>query len=322
MTRYGIVFLFLGSISWHQAANSQSAPAVQKTVALTASVDAANSDQTQRAKTSKVGSNATVITIDGLCDDAPADKTAASNCKTVITRAQFERVIDAIQPGMPERKRREFALDYVVFLMRTKKAEQMGLDKGPNYEEQMKVARIQILSKALIKAIEEKVSQISDKDIENYYRDNAARFETAEVDRIYIPKTAHAPAAEQTMKEEADRLYARAIAGEEFSKLQAEAYLLAGFKSAVPNTSLKIRRVSLPPNQASVMDLKSGQISSFFSDPNGYVIYRLKTKDTLPLDQAREEIKATLRSQHMQDEMRSIQDSITSVLDESYFPQD
>jgi hypothetical protein len=49
------------------------------------------------------------------------------------------------------------------------------------------------------------------------------------------------------------------------------------------------------------------------------VIYRVKTKDTLSLDQAREEIKATLRSQRMQDEMRDIQDSATPALDESYF---
>jgi hypothetical protein len=67
------------------------------------------------------------------------------------------------------------------------------------------------------------------------------------------------------------------------------------------------------------MDLKPGEVSSVLADPNGYVIYRVKTKDTLPLDQAREEIKATLRSQRMQEEMRSIQGSATPTLDESYF---
>ena len=121
------------------------------------------------------------------------------------------------------------------------------------------------------------------------------------------------------MKEEADNLRARAVAGEEFSQLQADAYQVAGIKSAAPDTSIGIRRTSLPPNQASVMDLKPGEVSSVLEDPNGYVIYRVKTKDTLSLDQAREEIKATLRSQRMQDEMRDIQDSATPALDESYF---
>jgi hypothetical protein len=49
------------------------------------------------------------------------------------------------------------------------------------------------------------------------------------------------------------------------------------------------------------------------------VIYKVKTKTTVPVDQAREEIKATLRSQRLQDEMGSIQDSASPTLDESYF---
>jgi hypothetical protein len=121
------------------------------------------------------------------------------------------------------------------------------------------------------------------------------------------------------MKEEADNLRARAVVGEEFTKLQADAYQVAGINSAVPNTSMRIRRTSLPPNQVSVMDFKPGEVSPVFVDPNGYFIYRVKTKDTLPMDQAREEIKATLRAQRMQDEMHGIQDSATPTLDESYF---
>jgi hypothetical protein len=67
------------------------------------------------------------------------------------------------------------------------------------------------------------------------------------------------------------------------------------------------------------MDLKPGEVSSVLADPNGYVIYKVKAKDTLPLDRAREEIKATLRSLRLRDEMLSIQDSAIPALDESYF---
>jgi len=49
------------------------------------------------------------------------------------------------------------------------------------------------------------------------------------------------------------------------------------------------------------------------------VIYRVKTKDTIPLDQARGEIKETLRSQRMRDEMDEILDPATPTFDESYF---
>src|SRR5215475_10723011 len=142
----------------------------------------------------------------------------------------------------------------------------------------MKLARIQILSQDLKRVIREKTSQISDKDVEDYYQTNIARFERAEVERIYIPKSQQKPSAsevkltdpdgqqysqdaDQTMKAEADNLHTRAVAGERFTKLQADAYQVAGIKSAVPDTNLEIRRVSLPPNQISVMDLKPGEIS-------------------------------------------------------------
>jgi len=277
-----------------------------------------------------------LITIDGLCDNSVKGKSEAASCKTVITRSQFERVMDAAQPNMPTRGRREFAENYIDALVMAKKAEQMGLDKGTNYEEQMKLARIQILSQDLKRVIREKTSQISDKDVEDYYQTNIARFERAEVERIYIPKSQQKPSAsevkltdpdgqqysqdaDQTMKTEADNLHTRAATGEPFTKLQADAYQAAGIKSAVPNTDLEIRRVSLPPSQILVMDLKPGEISPVFSDPNGYFIYRIKSKETLPLDQTREEIKAILRAQHLQEEMQKIQDSATSTVDEGYF---
>ena len=334
MTRYWLVCLLLGTLCWGQATGSKVAQQPEQPAArTTANVKTANLDQ---PATSNTALDRPIITIVGLCDNPSADKGDAADCKTVITKAQFEKLIDAVQPGMSARARREFALSYADALVMTKKAEQIGLDKGANYEEQMRLARIQILSRDLKKVIQDRALQISDKDIEGYYSNNTARFETAVMDRIYVPKAQQPPSVSdkklndadrqkrsqesgQTMKEEADNLRARAVAGEEFTKLQADAYQVAGIKSAAPDTRIGIRRTSLPPNQASVMDLKPGEVSSVLEDPNGYAIYRVKTKDTLSLDQAREEIKATLRSQRMQDEMRDIQDCATPALDESYF---
>ena len=176
MTRYGMVFLVTGSLFWAQAAHSQSALAVQKPAA-SANLGATVSDQGRQSNTSDVAPDAPVITLHGLCSDSPANKTAASNCKTVITRAQFERVIDAIQPGMPKHARREFADHYADALVMAEKAYQLGLDKGANYEEQMKLARIQVLSQALKKAVLEKASQVSANEIEDYYDNNRAKFE-------------------------------------------------------------------------------------------------------------------------------------------------
>ena len=328
MTRYALGCLLLGSFSWAQVTGSEPALAAPTTTTLEGTASAQS-----EAKASNVAPDTPVITINGLCDNPSAERTAASNCQTVITQFQFEKVIDAVQHNMPARARQEFALNYANALVMTKKAEQMGLDKGANYEEQIKLARIRILSKELTKLFQEKASQVSDKEIEDYYYQNTARFVKAEMDRIHVPKTRQLRAAsdkklsdgersqesEQTMKEVADNLFARAVAGEEFTKLQADAYKFAGIESAAPNTRIEIRRSSLSPNQTSVMDLKPGEVSSVLADPNGYVIYKVKTKITEPLDQAREEIKAYLRIQRLQDEMKAIEDSATPALNERYF---
>ena len=332
MTRHRLAYLLLGSLFWHQATNPSSMLEAQST----ATAETKAQSLSHGSDTSNVAPDKPVITIVGFCDNSPVDHANASHCKTVITQAQFEKIIDAIQPNMPTRTRREFALRYADALIMARKAEQMGLDKGANYEEQIKLARIQALSQDLKKVIQEKASEISEKDIEGYYHNNIARFEKAQVDRIYVPRNRQPTSvsdkklinagmqegsldSEQATKDEADNLRARAVAGEEFTKLQADAYQIAGIRSTAPSTSMIIRRISLPPNQSFVMDLKPGEISSVLADPNGYVIYRVKNKDALPLDQTREEIKATLRSQRMQDEMRTIVDSATPALDESYF---
>jgi hypothetical protein len=273
-----------------------------------------------------------------MCDNPPADK-SAGDCKTVITREQFEKLMSAIQPNMPPRARRQFANRYVNALVMSQKAEQLGLDKGEKFQERTKLARIQILSQELSQEIQEKASQISDQDLQDYYNKNKADFEEAQLHRIFIPRTQQQTtkgpkltAAEQkkrsaegeaAMKEEAEKVRTRAAAGEDMKKLQAEAFQLAGIKSTSPTTDMgKVRRSSLPPNQESVFDLKTGSVSQLFSDQSGYFVYKVGAKTTPTLDSVKDEIQGTLRSQRMQDEMQAVQKSATPTLDEAYFGPD
>jgi len=353
MTRYGFVCLLLGAMAWGQAATPKSAPSAQKPAGQSSGpAQPAGEGAAQEAEAPKVAPDAPVITIKGICDQSGA-KTPALECRTVITRAQFEQILEAVQPNMPARARRQFATRYANALAMSKKAEEMGLDKGPSYEEHMKLARIQVLATEFNKSIQEKAAQVSDKEIEDYYNNNKDKFEQIEANRIYIPKAQQpaaeeendndkdkvndkdkgkdkklseaeeqkrAEASEKTMKEEADKLRARAAAGEDFNKLQEEAYQAAGIKSAAPNTKIgKMRHNMLPPAQASVMELKPGEVSPVIADQSGYFIYKVISKEMMPLDQAREEIKGTLRSQRLQEEMKAIQESATPVLDEAYF---
>jgi hypothetical protein len=289
---------------------------------------------TQGSGISSVGTDKPVIVIAGLCDrNTP---TTSSGCKTIITRGEFEKVITAIQPDMPRHARRAFALTYADALVMVQKAEQMGLDRGANFEEQMQLARIDILTRALRNEVQARASQISEEEIEAYYRDNRTMFEKAEVDRLYIPREKpsesvsaseinrverreSAKELQEKSRSEADTLHASAVSGANFEVLQLQAYRNAGIQSTVPGTHMWIRSISLPPNQRVVMDMQPGDVSPILDDPNGYVIYKLVQKELLPLDEVHDQIKETLRSQRAQEQMRSITSSVTTTLNEEFF---
>jgi hypothetical protein len=335
MTQYGLVCLLLAAVSWGQAASSPSTPAAQQSGSPTSA--AGNPAESKEAEAAKVVPDAPVITINGLCDNPPADKAPDPNCKTVITRAEFEKVLDAVQPNMPPRVRRQFATRYSSALVTAQKAHEMGLDQGPKFEERMKLMRLQVLSQSFNQAAQEKAGQISDKDIEDYYHDKSTDYEEADLRRIFVPRAQQPPVskvklsaaaekkrqhdAEEIMQKEADKLRTRAVAGEDFAKLQDEAYALSALKGKAPSTKMgKVRRNSLPPAHASVMDLKTGEISPVLSDQSGYFIYKVGAKDVAPLDdKVKDEIRGTLRTQRMQEQMKAVQQAGTPTLDESYF---
>ncbi len=331
MSKYCLVCLLLGAMAWGQAASQKPAPAAPP------SPVGAPAPGTAPAKSPapEVPPDTAVITIKGLCSNPAVDKTAA-NCVTTITRAEFEKIIDAVQPSMPARSRRSFADRYAHSLVMAKKAQEMSLDKGATFDERMRLARVQILAQELGKALQDQAAQISDKDIEDYYHANITKFDEVDVDRIYVPKNRTPPdndktpseaeeqkfqeESEKIMKAEADKLRARAVAGDSFAKLQEQAFDAAGIKTGAPNTEMgKVRRNVLAQNQATIMELKVGDISEVLVDPNGFFIYKVKAKSTLPLDQARDEIKATMRSQRLQDAMQAVQQSATVTLDDPYF---
>ncbi|MGC2185046.1 MAG: peptidylprolyl isomerase, partial [Terriglobales bacterium] len=276
-----------------------------------------------------------VITIAGLCDKPSVAK--AADCKTVVTRAEFEQLVNAVAPTIAPAARKQLATQYGMALVMVHKAHQMGLDQGPKFQELMRVARIGVLTKELSQNLQDEASKVSEKEIEAYYHSNDAAFEEVELQRIFIPRSKQVvegkdtPAddaakkqqqeSEDAMKKLAEALRTRAAAGEDFEKLQDEAIAASEMKGKPPTKLGKVRRTSLPPDQAAIFNLKPGETSQLISTPNGYLVYRVGEKDTLPLDKVQAEISSTLRSQRMQDALQKIQQSATPELNEKYFAE-
>jgi peptidyl-prolyl cis-trans isomerase C len=341
MTHKGLVCLLLGSLAWGQAAKPAQSSGAQKPGMQSSemqSKSAASAEKSSEmpdkaADPAKVAPDAAVITLSGVCASSSADK---ADCKTVVTKQDFEKLVNAVAPNIPPAARRQLATRYATALAMATEAEKKGLDKGPNFEEMMKISRVQVLAQELQKSVQEKAAQISDKDVEDYYNNDKQAFEEATVQRLFIPRSKQlAPAkagtpeadvqkqqeqAQAAMKTEADALQKRAAAGESFDKLQQEAFDAAGMKAKAPNTSMpKARRNTLPATHESIFDLKTGDVSPLISDASGYFVYKMGEKSTIPLEEAKEEIRNALRAQRMQDEMQRIQAEAQPNLNEEYF---
>ncbi len=121
------------------------------------------------------------------------------------------------------------------------------------------------------------------------------------------------------MKAEADKLRVRAAAGEDFSKLQQEAYDFGGYaqiKASNPRVD-KVRKGSIPPADASIFELKNGEVSQVFADPAGFVVYKVEAVEDLPVASVHDEISRKLASDHERGAIESLQNS--TKLDDAYF---
>ena len=151
-----------------------------------------------------IGPDTPVLTVKGVCNPIPKDK-SDENCKTVITRKQFELMVLAVQRNMPPEQRRQFAQRYVEALVNDQKARELGLDKGPEYDTEMKLANEQVMAQELNLAIFGNEPVIPDQMIDKFYRENVDGFREAELWRIAIPGRQVLPPADLSNADEEKR---------------------------------------------------------------------------------------------------------------------
>jgi hypothetical protein len=331
MARYGLNLVLVSALGFGQAtAPAAPGPAAPKPGNPTAQSAPAEPEV-------NLPPEAPVITIEGVCEQPPAEKTAAADCKTVITKSQFENAIKALQPTLPPAaQRRQFASRYAMLVIFADQAHKQGVDKGPKFDEQMKLTRMEVAARALGQEMQEKAATVSDAEVTDYFQQHASNYEQADVQQIFVPHakapqpptqpgaapvTAKAPAVtEEGIRKEVEGLYKRAAAGEDFAKLQAEAYTFSGLKTKPPDTKVKdLRRSTLTPNRAVVFEMKPGEVSKVVTDPTGYFIYKLDKKDSVPMGRVRADIENTLKTQKMQAAIQTMQHSATPKFDDKYF---
>ncbi|MGC1225124.1 MAG: peptidylprolyl isomerase [Candidatus Sulfotelmatobacter sp.] len=306
----------------------------------------------------EVPESAVVLTIKGVCSPsvkaATASKTAASKagsakksaeCETTITRAQFEKIATSLSPNVTPQLKHQLETVLPRFMAMSDAAKEKGLDKTPHFEEMMKIVRMQVLTQELQRSLQEQSDKITPQEVDSYYKEHPEAYEQYSLDRLFIPRfkqvqpeaepkdmteeqrkakdaenKAKQEQGEQELNKLADSLRAKAASGEDFAELQKEAFQAAGEKVENPTVSLpKVRRTGLPPAHAAVFDLKVGEVSQVISDNGGHYVYKVVSKEVVPLDEVKDEIHNKLKSERMKELMDKYTNSFQAIPNEAYF---
>ena len=352
MGKSWLMCVLLGTLAWGQAAPGTPAPPqapadTSAAVPPDAAVITINGvcPAEPKTATAKAGAAKPVTAA-----KTAATKTPAADCKTVITKAQFEKLASAVAPNVTPQVKKQLAGVLPRFIGMSAEAKKRGLDKTPQFEETVKFAKMQILTTQLQRAIQDEAAKVPQDEVEKYYKEHADSFEQFNVDRLFVPRTkqgdaeakeeddkdeklsdeakkakeaeekAKADQSEQAMTKLAESLRARAAAGEDFAKLQKEAFEAAGMKIESPTVNLpNVRRTGLPPGHAAVFELKPGDVSQVISDSGGHYVYKVSSVDHMTLDQANNEIHSKLQNDRTREMMDKVNNSFKVETNDMYF---
>jgi peptidyl-prolyl cis-trans isomerase C len=287
------------------------------------------SEKAAEAKTppaSNVPMSEPVITLKGAC---PAKNGGTpEGCTKALTREQFEKLTDALQPAekgpVPPEMRRRFATEYAKLLVMSDAAREMGLENDPKVKEIFSVVRNQVLAQALNQHLMEEYAHPSDQQVQEYYDKNAKKYHEATLQRIIIPVVQNNPEKPAKSPEEqkafAEKIRTRYAAGEDAAKLEKESMEFAGMTNSNPDVNVGARRPgSLPEAHEGVFDMKAGEVSPVYSDPSAFYIYKVVSERQVPLSEVKNQIEQAIQRQEYNDKIEQIKASVTAELNDAYF---
>lgn len=335
MIRFFIISLLAGASAFAQTAGAPPAHVPSQSSVPPASAPPLVPQQSFNPD--NVAPNAAVVVVHGVCPaNAGSTKTgsakagsAQTDCQTVITKEQFTSMLSGMNLAsqLPtQAAQRNFAESYAQLLALASAGEKAGAENDPRFQELLRIARIRALADSYRHSLEEKYSNPSQEEIEAYYKENISKYESFKVERIIIPSInpSRTPAGraeyEKKFQQLANDIHERAARGEETQKLQDEAYKALSLPSP-PKTDLGVKRKGgLPAGiEKDLFALRPGEVTKLEAEMSGLNIYKLRSRDTIPVEFVKGEIVRDLRQKNMEAAIKSVTGSIHSDLNEQFF---
>jgi hypothetical protein len=325
MIRIVLVSLLAGASAFAQ---TNGAPAGQSSTGAPVPQAAQPPIQQPAYNPDNVAPDAAVVVVHGVCPNKAAPGNP-DTCKMVITKQQFIAMLGgmnvASQLSTPSAMR-SFAESYSQLLALASAGEKAGAENDPHFRELMRITRIRALADTYRHSLEEKYSNPSQQEIEAYYKENIDKYEALKVERIIIPTAnfKRTPATrteyDNKIKQLAAEIPDRADRGAEKQKLQDEAYKTLNLPAS-PRTDLGMKRHGGLPAaiEKDLFALRPCEVTKLESEPSGLNVYKLRSRDTIPVESVKGEIVRDLHKKNMEEAIKSVKVAVHSELNDQFF---
>ena len=317
----GITFSLLQTPASKESSSSEKpnqAPAAQASSAPAKPADSS----------SAVAEGQAVITVRGFCAERAGSKTQPGNpCSKQITRKDFERLMNALNPGgqsISPSGRQNLAQAYVEALAFADAARKAGTEDTEEFREVMFWVRLRTIGDLYRRNLQEKYRNPEPAEIDTYYQEHLGSFERVHLLRILVPRENSSGGDKNEFDKKAlaaaQAARKRAVNGEGVEQIQKDVYAGLGLEQP-PATDLGTyqRADFMEKEAADVFSLQAGEVSPLETEIKSYVIYKVASKETLKKDQVKADIVREIEQQKYRDALKAVMDSAQADFNEQYF---
>ncbi|HLJ27152.1 MAG TPA: peptidylprolyl isomerase [Candidatus Angelobacter sp.] len=268
-----------------------------------------------------------VITVHGVCEEGKENTApGASACAKVVTREQFESLMKALNPGQefPANARNNLGKLYAEYLTVEAATRKAGMEDTDEFREFMNWMRVLAATEYYRRKLQEKYRTPSQEEIDAYYREHLAEYETAKLVRVLIPRENPATPGkdefDRKARDAANAARESLVKGLDPTEVQKNAYATLGLEAPPPVDLGGRRRKDLVTDEAAeVFSLKAGEVTQIQTEPRNYVVYKVLSRETVPEDDLKKNISGQLMERKFRETMKSVVDSASVDLNERYF---
>jgi parvulin-like peptidyl-prolyl cis-trans isomerase-like protein len=271
-----------------------------------------------------------VITIHGLCDPgkqgAPSEQPGADekSCTNVVTREAFEALVNSMNvtnKTLSPETRRNLAETYAEYLALERVAVQAKLDDTPQFAEIMRWWRLRTLADMYRGALRAQFAHPSAEEVHAYYTERLASYDRIRVERVMVPRApteSDEKSENKSALEMAQAARERIAKGENTTVVQKDIYTQLKLGTPPVTNVGSFGRSNFPKDEVDeLFSLQPGEVSKVEKEAS-YVIYKIKSKETLSEESQKEQLSREIAQQKFSDTMRAVNESAKPEFNDTY----